>query len=249
MQGENIICIIRAVFILHHMAYLFAPYLLLREPAGNPKAYRSPVQFFLDDSHFRSALFLATPSFYASLEKLGFNYDSLTKKEVNTLKKYMNRYCFRPTPFGLFASVSLVAWPSVTDIMGTPRVFNWHVSADMNYANLLLKSLVRNAIHSDLTYEKNPSIYRVLQEYRFFRTGLDQTGKQRDFQLQSIAFSKLLRDLILFCETGRSRQDIVAHITVAADCTLSEASDYADFLIDAQLLVTANGRILPDETL
>jgi hypothetical protein len=85
--------------------------------------------------------------------------------------------------------------------------------------------------------EANPSIYSVLNEFRFFRTGLDETGLHRDYQLQSIAFSKTFKEVIAVSKNGCSMSAIIQAISQATGCSLPESEDYADFLIDSQFLV------------
>ncbi|MEB0280861.1 lantibiotic dehydratase [Mucilaginibacter sp. 10B2] len=219
------------------MSYLFGQHLLLRIPVKGPANYTDDPQIFLDDLFFRAAICLATSSFYSSLERQGFRSAQLSEREANTLQKYINRYCFRPTPFGLFSSVSLADWTAKAKSEPALPKFRAHICAAMSFQNLLGTYLLEHDLYSQAKFESNPSIYRVLNEYRFFRTGLDETGEHRDYQLQSIVFSKLLKDLIADCKKGRSRQQIVGHIIQSAECTAGEAEDYTAFLIDSQLLV------------
>jgi thiopeptide-type bacteriocin biosynthesis protein len=220
------------------MSYLFSKHLLLRMPVKKPEDYAAANQIFLDDPHFLSALYLASPVFFATLERQHFESGNLTGKEENTLRKYINRFCFRPTPFGLFASVSLVQWsaePGPQDFR--PPVFKAKYQADQTFQAILGKDLLGRELAEQARYESNPSIYRVVNEYRFLRSAPDESFRQREYLLQSIAFSKLLKDLISWCRKDRSQQEIMLYIMKIAKCTLTEAGDYADFLVDAQLLV------------
>ncbi|WP_454804259.1 lantibiotic dehydratase [Mucilaginibacter phyllosphaerae] len=87
------------------MNYHFAPHLLLRMPVKTPGDYTTGIQAFLNDQFFRTAIRVATPAFYAVLDRQEFQAGRLSEKETHTLQKYINRYCFIPTPFGLFSSV------------------------------------------------------------------------------------------------------------------------------------------------
>jgi thiopeptide-type bacteriocin biosynthesis protein len=221
------------------MLYQFAQHLLLRMPVKNPADYDANPQSFLNDHFFRAAIRVATSTFYIMLERKDFQAGSLTEKEANTLQKYINRYCFRPTPFGLFSSVTLSNWSAV-NIPDTNRPFIAHFRAAMTVQHLLSAYASEQGLITAPKYESNPSIYRVLNEYRFFRTGLDETAKRREYQLQSIAFSKVLKDLITGCAKRCFFPDIVDRILRSAGCTRQEAEDYAYFLIDAQLLVNCS---------
>jgi lantibiotic biosynthesis protein len=218
------------------MSYTFSPYLLLRTPAGDASRYAENIQQFLNDPNFCSGLMLATPALFAIVQKRHFDATNLNEKEAAALKKYINRFCFRPTPFGLFASVSLITWSENFLPTNDKPTFTWHCRPDMAYNHLLANSLTGNL--ENPTYEINPSIYRVLNEYRFIRTWIGNDGRSREYQLQSIAYSPLIRDLVSLCRTGRNRQDIIEKISMLAACDLAESMDYADFLIDAQILIS-----------
>ncbi|WP_454804257.1 hypothetical protein [Mucilaginibacter phyllosphaerae] len=95
--------------------------------------------------------------------------------------------------------------------MDTPNInhpsekFNVFVRAAMPVQQMLGNQLRQHQLKDRARFEGNPSIYRVLNEYRFFRTGLEETSRQREYQLQSIAYSKLLKDLLSFCDSGKYR--------------------------------------------
>jgi thiopeptide-type bacteriocin biosynthesis protein len=222
------------------MRYDIAQQLLLRMPVKNPIDYARQPQYFLNDQFFLAAMRVATPAFYALLKSRQFHANELSAKEVHTLQKYINRYCFRPTPFGLFASVTLVEWSNYLISTSSPPTFEAFIRTAMPLQNQLSKYLLTQGQISGTLYESNPSIYRVLNEYRFFRTGLDEIGKQRDYQLQSIAFSKVLKDLLSLCDSGKPYQAIVDQIAISASCSVAEAIDYAGFLIDSQLLLNGD---------
>jgi thiopeptide-type bacteriocin biosynthesis protein len=222
------------------MEYTFAPYLLLRMPVKSPADYDGNFQHFLNDRPFRSAIYLASPVFYSTLEKHGFKIDHLTEKELTTLQKYVNRYCFRPTPFGLFASITLLKWPSQVNTSSKIKL-SVHVNASMAVQNHIYENWVKPELIPQISYTGNPSLYRLSNEYRFFRTHVDDAGKQRNYLLQSIAFTKLLKELIANCGTGSTRKSLEEQIVQSAGCTEEEARDYTDFLIDSQLLVSCQG--------
>jgi len=219
------------------MNYQFARHLLLRMPVRTPADYTGSLQSFLNDQFFRSALYLASPVFFSILESRNFQAGHLSLKETLTLQKYINRFCYRPTPFGLFASISLVTWSNIaTDLHGSHK-FIPYISAAMPYQHAVINYLIDHALITRLNYQRNPSVYRVLNEYRFFRTGLNENGRQREYQLQSIAFSKVLKDVLSLGNTPCSKEEIIYQIIQSAGCDQKEALDYADFLIDAQILI------------
>jgi hypothetical protein len=95
------------------VSYEFLPELFLRAPYYSFNGY-DPERLaeVLATAAFRNAVFLASPAFYLVLEAKGFAFERLGAKEKHTLCKYYNRMCFRPVPFGSFASFSLLCWGS-----------------------------------------------------------------------------------------------------------------------------------------
>src|SRR5690606_26673502 len=91
--------------------YSFHPTLLLRSPAY-PFSQRNSysLQEQLNNQYFRNALFIASPSFYAELEKAGFQQHQLKLKAHRTLFNYLNRLHYRSTPFGMFSGFGLLRW-------------------------------------------------------------------------------------------------------------------------------------------
>jgi len=227
------------------MGYYFARDLLLRMPGGNAADYTMDKSVILANPIFRTALMLASPVFYAKLEQFGFRAELLSRKQQHTLQKYYNRFCFRPTPFGLFASVTLTEWGE--NAVSHAAEFNYHpiIRADQRYLAALTSGLLRNGDKGGAFFDPNPSIYRVLNEFRFIRSSLDEGFSSRNFSLQTIAYSKLLGDLLSFSTGGRTGNEIVFYIVEGAGCTSTEANAYLEFLVDAQLLLN---RVRPNIT-
>ncbi|TSD66342.1 hypothetical protein FFF34_002775 [Inquilinus sp. KBS0705] len=217
----------------------FSAHLLLRMPAMPVTAYEKPLQAFLDEPYFLSAVYLASPGFFSRLKKAGFSEQGLSPKERASLKKYINRICFRPTPFGLFSSVSLIRWeqkpkqPLLND--GELRI---HISADEEFTAALHTVVSGRLRYGDSLLRPNDTLYRVLNEYRFIRTDLGENGKSRQYLLESIAYSRFLKDLMTFCRNGKRIIDIISRICRLTGCTTADAQEYVSFLTDSQLLVS-----------
>lgn len=82
--------------------YYFAEHLLLRAPARGWRQYFVGEQQHLDDPYLQSAIYLASPQFFDCLKQKQFKFERLSDREKLTVRKYINRSCFRPIPFGLF---------------------------------------------------------------------------------------------------------------------------------------------------
>ncbi|WPU94793.1 lantibiotic dehydratase [Mucilaginibacter sabulilitoris] len=218
------------------MGIAFAPQLLLRLPAYPEIQYDQDLQCFLDDPFFRAAIFLASPVFYRSLKDCDFNTKKLTEKQRISLLKYVNRACFRPTPFGLFSSVSLLEWSNKDSIQfDAKQPFSVNISPDQSLLNLVTRILY-SQITKIQRFEVNPTIYQSLKEYRFVRTEVDPEEK-RQYRLQSTAYSGMLKNILKFSRQGRTCEEILAYISNFANTNKAESLDYFLFLLDAQVIV------------
>ncbi|WPU98414.1 lantibiotic dehydratase [Mucilaginibacter sp. cycad4] len=219
------------------MRYNFARDLLLRMPRRNSSDYTTDLAAIVADPLFRTAVLLASPVFYGRLEQSGFRPDLLSDKQQLTLLKYYNRFCFRPTPFGLFSSVTLAQWDD-DPVSGEAEVRYYPViRADQHYQAALAAGTTKENATAEAIFDPNPSVYRVLHEFRFLRSGLNENFSIRNYSLQSIAFSKLLGDLLSFCHGGKSGNELIDFIGMEAGCSPDEADAYLEFLIDAQILL------------
>jgi len=90
--------------------FTFSLQLLVRTPAESFGKYLKNNQYHLDNPQFHAAIYLASPIFYHRLEQAVFQHENLNSMEQNTLRKYINRYCFRPTLSGLFSGITLIQW-------------------------------------------------------------------------------------------------------------------------------------------
>ena len=206
-------------------------------PLKKPGDYAADPQYFLNDGHFRAALYLASPVFFASLERQHFQAGNLTEREENTLWKYINHCCFRPTPFGLFSSVSLISWDENTALDMQDSDFKVTAGPDQSFVMMMGRELLLGELGPASLYIPNFTLYRSANEYRFIRTAIEQTSNKREYLLLSTAFLKLLKDLILYSSAGKNKVEIIAFIEKEWLCSYEEGAEYFDFLTDAQLLI------------
>lgn len=222
------------------MSYKFAEHLLLRMPVKSWSSFDgTDFQDLLNDQHFLSAVYIASPGFYTRLARVGFKYKSLNAREHNTVRKYHNRICFRPTPFGLFSSISLIKWGDGADLKMTDAACGYKpcINPDQSYIMAIGNELLNNELSCTGLFSSNPTLYRAGKEYRFIRTDLDANFKTRNYDLQSTDYSPFMKNLVQFCGTGRQKREIIDYITVNAGCTEEDGEGYFQFMADSQLLV------------
>jgi lantibiotic biosynthesis protein len=209
-------------------------------PAKSWKLYtNTDRQALLNDSFFRTALYLASPGLFERLNLADFKYERMSEREQLTIQRYFNRISFRPTPFGLFSSVSLVSWGSKTDVEILEHDLKITVQPDQTYVMTMGRELLLNELAPISSFIPNPSLYRTANEYRFIRTSIDNSNNKRDYLLQSTAFSKSLKDLIVYCLAGKNKNDVIKFIENEWGCSAQDGEDYFEFLTDAQLLINS----------
>ncbi|MCQ6958326.1 lantibiotic dehydratase [Mucilaginibacter aquariorum] len=217
------------------MSYKFAEHLLLRMPAYHTGTYHTHPGILLRETFFQAALYVASPVFYSRLAEANFDYDGLSVKEQATVMKYINRCCYRPTPFGLFASVSVVVWGSQEIITVPNNSLTGIFIPDETFVQSAAKRL-QNSFGSEAAYVANPTVYRVMKDIRFIRTEINEDGK-RTYHLQSTDYSLILKALLRFCWEPKTPTLIIQYIGQLANTDREESADYFQFLSDSQVLI------------
>lgn len=186
--------------------YTFTSSLLARTPLFSFTILETSFLMILKNQQFQAALFLASPSLFYELEKKQFDYEALTDRQKQTVKKYVNRAAFRSTPFGLFSSVSMVEWtegPSNELVLKKPRS---HTSFDfVVLQELWERHYSREAAASCL--RTNPSLYFTKIDFRFFRRTV--RDNQSRFSMVSVEKNSSLRSLLQYCRKARTCHDIL----------------------------------------
>jgi thiopeptide-type bacteriocin biosynthesis protein len=220
------------------MGYTISESLLLRAPAGSWQSYKLDPQLHLANTYLLAAIYIASPQFYQCLENKRFDYAQLTAKEQFTFRKYVNRFCFRPTPFGLFSGVTLLKWAEISAI-DLPEISANHLRILPDLGTLL--ALSQELLHTELSapgsFEINPSLYRLVDEYRFISSELEPGIRERKYLLQSMDYSILLKELTYYCRVSRSGYEIIGELRRLAVCSEQDAIEHFEFLKDEQFLV------------
>jgi hypothetical protein len=218
--------------------YHFAEQLLLRAPARSWREYFVQEQQHLADPLLQAAIYIASPQFYECLKQKQFNVAGLSAKERLTLNKYINRSCFRAIPFGLFAGVSLIHWGEHYEI-DLPDIIPAYVKIfpDQGWVATQSTGLLQQEFNENCRYETNPTLYKLLDEYRFVSTEVETGGTKRKYLLQSTDYTLILQELAQYCRTARYAVEVVSKICQLAGCSDAIGADYYSFLREEQFLV------------
>ncbi|HXO74982.1 MAG TPA: lantibiotic dehydratase, partial [Puia sp.] len=215
-------------------SYKFLPHLFLRAPHYSYGGYdlsRLPAVLLQQD--FRNAIWLASPAFHRVLQEREFNYDHLEEKHQHTLHKYYNRICFRPTPFGSFASFTLMEWGSGDAVkLGQGRL---HLLPDQQ----LIRAVDDRSggIWEDQDLTVNPCLYQMNKVFRYIKSAVDENGSY-EFSIEGVEAVKFHAGLLSLIRRGeRSIPQILDWIGKKGRCSPDEAKDYLEFLIREQVLL------------
>lgn len=225
--------------------YEFLPELFLRAPYYSFARYdleRLPE--VLGDQVFLNAIWLASPAFYRQLQAKKFDFNSLLEKEKNTLYKYYNRMCFRPTPFGSFASFTHLEWGSGgTVYLENDEQSLLHLLPDQRLISQQRAPGNNQDSHTLLT--KNPTLYRFGGEFRFIKSNQDNNGRYH-FTIDAFKAEPFYQKVIAlfkdgYYAAGRLREWILHNL----GCTPEEADGYLTFLLEEQIIFgPSTGKII-----
>jgi hypothetical protein len=128
----------------------------------------------------REALFVASPSLFASVEVWQTAPDSRRGRVVEAaLFRYVERMSARPTPFGLFAGTTLGTTGDRTVLALGPRSgYRRHTRLDYDTLERLTAALADDpALGPHLAFVANSSIYRVADRVRFVESVRSEWGR------------------------------------------------------------------------
>jgi thiopeptide-type bacteriocin biosynthesis protein len=215
------------------MEYRFFDTLFLRAPFYSYLRY-DPARLpeVLQDAAFRRAVQLASPGLTSALEALAFDFARLSEKQRHTLLKYYNRMCFRPTPFGSFATFTLLSWPSAgeTRLAGDEKVVLHRLPEQR--AELLERT-------ADMLWA-NPLLYRFGKGHRLVQSLPDEAGKYR-FTLAGIDDDPFYRALFRFLKSRTvPAQELRSWLANYAPCSPAEADEQLAALLENQVLLSGH---------
>ncbi len=221
------------------VACRYFPVVVLRTPAFSYEQYvPGELKKFLRDPFFQQALLLASTSLYAELEKTGFAYDQLNKKERAALLKYLNRMCFRPTPFGLFSAFSAAEWLAGGELT---------LGSQIAHVQKSFASVIRTAqkqkgtlIPEHLPYRANQTHYKCGNELRYLACFPNEENKGFEFSIRSISSHRILQRVFAFCTKKRTFESIRNFLMQAAGTTDQDAAQLLNELIGIQALTDGN---------
>lgn len=221
--------------------YHFYPRLILRIPSYSYTAYQEHhLSELIRTPFFRAAIQLASQSLYQELEKHNFEMGALPPKVVVALRKYLNRMCFRPTPFGLFSGFTVANWedePKQALLLDSQQL-QAHAMLSFGLTLDTAEKLRAERLSSFGTYRTNSSLYKVADEYRFFRFEEDREKGGRTFFVDAVGYQSYLQAILGFCKVPRDRAAVIAQVVRETGTSVEEGEAFFEQLVTQQLLVS-----------
>lgn len=213
--------------------YDIHPKLILRTPRLSLDQFfrTTDINDYAQSDSFLEALYLASPDLVQAIETRGKGTLSAAS---NAIAKYFIRSCFRPTPFGLFAGVTVVEWGINSAIEFEKEVR--HTRLDLEYLEKIAKHLVTvPEIKNKINFTANNSIYTSGGKLRYIEYSL--SGNRRNYRLSEVEITGELSHILAVSANPISYQALVGILT-SKGFPQVDAEIFIDALIGNQILLS-----------
>ena len=205
---------------------------------------RSRLRTLYNRSDLREALFLASPSLEGHLRVWNASPESRRGQKVElSLLRYLLRMASRPTPFGLFAGITVGAAEAAgerTCLRIQPRCnYQRYTRLDSSYLSALTETLNGDpAVQRHLKFFPNSSLYKSAGWFRYAEIRKSHTAKS-SYHLVAVEQTSHLQQTLKLAEMGILPSDAARAICAQdPDVTIDEAQNFVGELIRHQILVS-----------
>ena len=217
----------------------FSSYIFLRTPALSYIQYNAKPESIIKSHFFQSAVFFASESLYTELKRYDFNYQLLDKKVRFSLQKYLNRMCYRPTPFGMFSAFTSLYWGESNNIsyfilLGEDQLY---INPDFQLLIDMSAEIERLGILDNLKYYSNNAIYSIKSEKRYLTRKYDTKDEKSIYIISAFESDRLLNKIITFCKNGKTKAQLSNWLIEMIGFS-NEIESYINDLIISGLLVS-----------
>ena len=186
------------------------------------------------------ALFNASPDLVEMIARWQREPESEKGLRIErSLVRYLLRMASRPTPFGLFAAISVGVTGKETKLQLVDRSqYQRHTRLDMNYIYSLTERLEQDrALREKLLLFPNSTIYRTPGKFRYVET--KEINKERNYFVVALEASEYLEKTLARARTGATLKSLAEALAQDdEEILIEEAREYIHDLIDNNILVT-----------
>ncbi len=190
---------------------------------------------------------LASPSLHASIAEWEREPEGPRARATElALVRYLSRMAGRPTPFGLFAGISVGSIGKSSALRMSPRA-RWRRRTRLD-TGVLVDALERlqddPVVRTQLVYYPNSTLTSAMGRFRYSRS--QRVGASRAYSLVLTEQTPYLVEVLDGAQEGASVDELVRRLTTNdPEVSTDDAAAYVHQLIDAQLL---DARLAPPVT-
>ena len=193
------------------------------------------------DATLREAIYVASPDLEGQLDEWLRNPDTEHGRSVQrSLLRYLMRMSGRPTPFGLFAGVSVGTIAHSTQlVVSPPSEARRFCRLDFECLSAICANFASAPdVELQLRYFPNTSLYDTDEDLRYVECFYVTGSKYPSYQLVTLAPTVELRALIARAERGATFDELIAALREQFGTSVADARAFVTELRDAQILVS-----------
>jgi lantibiotic biosynthesis protein len=215
----------------------FMPTLFSRSPVYSYNRYKeTTIADLLRDPYYLAALKVSSQDVYDQLEKSSFDESNISHRLKCTLRRYFNRMCFRPTPFGLNSTVCRAQWGK-EPVLQLQRELTVVVQAGFPQLLEAVSAINKKATAHEC-YETNSSVYDCGDHLRYIRFN-DEDPIKREYHIESVQSTAYLATVLETCKQPTDLNRIIIALQENFGGAAEDCISFIKQLIDAQLLLPA----------
>lgn len=174
---------------------------------------------------------------YSSYKENGTLCEKKKNKVADSLIKYFLRMCYRSTPFGLSAGISIAEFDYKNTNNININYQNRSVKIDSSVLyNILEEVNSLKIIRDNVFFYRNNTLYEKNGYYRYIERKKGKTSFE--FNLERVEKTNFLEEILELSKTGIRSIDIINLLKDDEDLTEKDISEFIEELIDSQLIIS-----------
>lgn len=193
----------------------------------------------LEDVNFKEALNLSSPNLLSEVEKYFNNtFESKEKEKLElSIYRYYLRMCYRCTPFGMFAGISLGTLSDSTVLQLQANThYKKNTRLDTHFLSSVAQEILKDSVvRNSIKWYANNTSYRVSNKLRYIEYRIDKDS--RSHHLANVDHSEHLSLILNNAMYGATIGELASAL-VSDDISLEEAVNFVNEMIASCLLVS-----------